>query len=64
LRRVDVLRLSPQSKDMGEVIRLFRAAAEGRLAPHTALADLRRHMPAEACNGFWHGRPGLEYLAK
>jgi collagenase-like PrtC family protease len=64
LRRVDVLRLSPQSKDMGEVIRLFRAAAEGRLAPHAALADLRRHMPAEACNGFWHGRPGLEYLAK
>jgi collagenase-like PrtC family protease len=63
MRRVDVLRLSPQEQDMGEVIRLFRAAADGSLAPGAALADLRRHMPDEACNGFWHGRPGLEYLA-
>jgi collagenase-like PrtC family protease len=63
MNRVEVLRLSPQSQDMGEVIRLFRAAADGRLAPADAAADLRRHMPAEACNGFWHGRPGLEYLA-
>jgi collagenase-like PrtC family protease len=63
MKRVEVLRLSPQPQDMGEVIRLFRAAADGRLAPAAAAADLRRHMPAEACNGFWHGRPGLEYLA-
>ena len=63
MKRVDVLRLSPQPQDMGAVIRLFRAAADGSLAPGAAVADLRRHMPAEACNGFWHGRPGLEYLA-
>lgn len=50
---VAVLRVSPQSTGTFEALRELRAAIDG--AP-TALS-------AGACNGFWHGRPGLERAA-
>jgi collagenase-like PrtC family protease len=59
---VDVLRLSPQSLDMSGVVEIFRAACDGALAPHEAQRRLQPLMPAEACNGYWHGRPGLEQV--
>ena len=59
---VDVLRLSPQSQHMAEVIEIFRAACAGERAPPQARARLAPLMPGAACNGYWHGRPGLEYL--
>ncbi|MBQ5947413.1 U32 family peptidase [Massilia sp. ST3] len=57
---VDVLRLSPQSARMGEIVALMRAAVDGALAPADAAASMAPLMPAAACDGFWHGRPGLE----
>jgi collagenase-like PrtC family protease len=57
---VDVLRLSPQSRHMAEVIEIFRAACAGELAPREARERLRPLMPGAGCNGYWHGRPGLE----
>ena len=45
---VDVLRLSPQAQHMPEIVALFDAA---RMQPL---------MPGPGCNGYWHGRPGLE----
>jgi collagenase-like PrtC family protease len=59
---VDVLRLSPQSRHMAEVIDLFRAACAGELAPHEARERLRPLMPGAGCNGYWHGRPGMESI--
>lgn len=59
---VDVLRLSPQSRHMAEVIDIFRAACAGELAPRQARARLEPLMPGAGCNGYWHGRPGLEYI--
>lgn len=56
---VDVLRLSPQSAHMGEIVALMRAAADGVLAPVEASARMAPLMPAAPCDGFWHGRPGL-----
>lgn len=49
--RVDVLRLSPQLEGMGEVVAAFRARIGGGAAK----------LPGDYCNGFWHGRPGLEW---
>jgi collagenase-like PrtC family protease len=56
---VDVVRLSPQSQHMGEVIDVFHGARTHALAPHEALAQLQPLMPAAGCNGYWHGLPGL-----
>jgi len=49
---VGVLRLSPQSEGTVEALRAWRAACDG--AP-TPVRD-----PANDCDGFWHGRPGME----
>lgn len=57
---VDVVRLSPQANDTQDVIALFDQARNGALAPQDALARLAPLMPGEACDGYWHGRPGLE----
>lgn len=57
---VDVLRLSPQSTHMPDIVALVRAALDGVIAPVDAAAHMAPLMPAEACDGFWHGRPGLE----
>lgn len=59
---VDAVRLSPQSERMDEVIAVFRAAIDGAQQPAAAATALAALMPAPACNGYWHGRPGLEYL--
>ena len=49
----DLIRVSPQSEGMPELIAAYRALLDG------ANAD----MPAgNYCNGFWHERPGLEMV--
>jgi collagenase-like PrtC family protease len=60
---VDVVRLSPQSSDMQEVITLFNQARHRLLPPAEAMARLAPLMPGEGCNGYWHGKPGLEQCA-
>jgi collagenase-like PrtC family protease len=59
---VDAVRLSPQPERMEEVIAAFRAALEG-VAPAVVAAMLDTTLPAPACNGYWHGRPGLDHVA-
>jgi collagenase-like PrtC family protease len=59
-----VLRLSPQSQRMGEVVAVFREALDGGLAPRDAAARLAPLMPAAACDGYWHGKPGILNLAR
>ncbi len=57
---VDVVRLSPQSRGMTEVIDAFRGAIDGRSAPAEASRALAALAPAR-CNGYWHGVAGLDY---
>ena len=57
---VDVVRLSPQSIDTHDVIAVFDAARRRAIAPAEALGKLEALMPAAGCNGYWHGRAGLE----
>jgi collagenase-like PrtC family protease len=56
----NVLRLSPQSRHTGEVVAVFRDALDGALGPAEAVARLAPLMPAAACDGYWHGKPGIE----
>lgn len=51
---VDMIRLSPQSEGMGDLIAAYRALLDG----------LPAMMPAgDYCNGFWYDRPGLEWVS-
>lgn len=49
---VDVVRLSPQAHGLPEIIGAFRRALSGEAA----------RLSGDWCNGFWHGKPGLELV--
>lgn len=51
---IGVFRVSPQSHGTLEVLQILRACCDGAPALPAAM---------DACNGFWHGRPGLERVA-
>jgi len=56
---VDILRLSPQSRHMPQIVQLYRDVLNGTISSLRALDEMRAFMPAERCNGFWYGKPGL-----
>ena len=53
----DVLRVSPQSRGTPEILRALRAVCDGLQTSREAFGG------QEWCDGFWHGRPGLERAA-
>jgi O2-independent ubiquinone biosynthesis protein UbiV len=57
---VDVVRVSPQAYHTPKILHLFREAMEQRLSP--PLAQMEKLMPEAPCNGYWHGKPGLEFV--
>ena len=59
---VDVLRLSPQSQHMADIVAAFDAARRAPEPDPEALQQLRPLMPAEPCNGYWHGRSGMDLV--
>lgn len=59
----DVLRISPQPERTADVVALFRAALNGAATPAEAARMLSPLLPAPACNGYWHGKAGLERLS-
>ncbi len=59
---VAVLRINPQAEHTADLIDLFRRCRDALLTPQAAWEAARQHLPGEPCNGFWHGRPGLEQV--
>ncbi len=59
---VDVLRISPQWEHTGDIVALFHDVARGVRTGAQALAAMTELMPDQPCNGYWHGRPGLEMV--
>ncbi len=60
--QVDVLRVSPQSQGTASVLGAFRRWADGELS--AAVAARQATAQADACcNGFWHGRAGMELVS-
>ena len=59
---VGVLRLSPQPEGMEHVVEAFAGAVRGTLAPEEAAARLAATTAAAPCDGYWHGRPGMEHV--
>jgi len=63
---VDLLRISPQAQHTARILQLFRAALEGAAGGADSSAireEVRALMPAQACNGFWHGLAGMDEAA-
>ncbi|MDR2219625.1 MAG: U32 family peptidase [Methylobacillus sp.] len=57
----DVLRISPQPEHTGEIVALFRSAIDGITTATQAAHALASFLPAEPCNGYWHGRAGIDH---
>lgn len=61
--KVDVVRISPQSRYTDRIVALFDQVLNGTVDVDDAYAQMTALMPAAACNGYWYGRPGLEQVA-
>lgn len=59
---VDVVRLSPQARDMREIVDVFRTVLDGTLDSAAAQTRLAPYIAHGACNGYWHGRPGMSWV--
>jgi collagenase-like PrtC family protease len=53
---VGIARLSPRPEGMAEVVAAFDAARRGKLPDPDPLSLV----DAEICDGYWHGRPGMD----
>jgi O2-independent ubiquinone biosynthesis protein UbiV len=56
------VRISPQSRGTADVVARFHAAAQGALRDPQSSADTAPWTPDIACNGYWHGRPGMDWV--
>jgi collagenase-like PrtC family protease len=61
--QAQILRLSPQSEHMGQIIAAFAAVLRGERSAAQAFEQSRPWLLEAPCNGFWHGEAGLEYCA-
>lgn len=52
---IDIVRLSPQSLHMPQVVAAFAAAIKG-----DAVESLEALLPVGGCDGYWLGKPGME----
>jgi collagenase-like PrtC family protease len=59
---VDVLRISPQAQHTGPIVSAFHEVMLDKTSAQEAMRRISGLMPDEACNGYWHGKPGLEYV--
>lgn len=59
---VDVARLSPQAQHTERIVALFREVLDGKLGGLHALKQMEEWMPDQPCNGYWHGKPGLDRM--
>lgn len=62
---VDVARISPQARHTADIVALYDGVRRGALRPVDARDALLPLLPSAGegssdCNGYWHGRPGLE----
>ncbi len=60
---VDIARISPQAERTFDVVQAFHAALQGQRPAGASVRELAGLLPAEPCNGYWHGVSGLEMVA-
>ncbi|MBI5643219.1 MAG: U32 family peptidase [Deltaproteobacteria bacterium] len=60
---VDALRISPQYKDTGKIVDLFRKRIEGDIGPDEGIGILRSS-GERFCNGWYPGGAGKDYIER
>jgi len=58
---IDIMRISPQSNHMQEIVEVFEQWRRGTIDTTRAATDLACAMPCGPCDGYWHGQAGMEY---
>ena len=58
---IDVLRISPQSKNTPEIIDVFYDRLRGRTSCDEAEKMLQRYILSGECDGYWHGQAGMNF---
>jgi len=59
---VNLIRISPQHQHTQHIVTLFRAVLDADMHGDAALAEMEDLMPDDGCDGYWHGKPGLERI--
>jgi collagenase-like PrtC family protease len=58
---IDVVRLSPQSRNMENVVTVYRAVIDGAQTPQQGITALNGKTRGAPSNGFWHGAAGMAW---
>jgi len=59
---VNLIRISPQHQHTQHIVTLFRAVLDADMHGDAALVEMEDLMPDDGCDGYWHGKPGLERI--
>lgn len=57
---IDVLRISPQSRDTEQVIDIFYDRLHGKITSSDAQQRLQKTFISGECDGYWHGEAGMD----
>ena len=57
---IDVLRISPQSKNTEQLIDVFDDCLHGKLTIEDAEEMLQKNIMTGECDGYWHGEAGMD----
>lgn len=61
---IDVLRISPQSRNTEQVIDIFDQCLRGKIDSETAEKSLQPYIMTGECSGYWHGQAGMDSANK
>ncbi len=57
---IDVLRISPQSKNTEQVIQVFDDCLHGKMSSDEMDQALQKYIMSGECDGYWHGQAGMD----
>ena len=57
---IDVLRISPQSTSMLQIIDVFDHCLRGKITSSDAEKTLQQYIMSGECDGYWHGDAGMD----
>ena len=57
---IDVLRISPQSRNTEHVIDVFHDCLHGKISSSDAESVLQQYIMSGECDGYWHGHAGMD----
>lgn len=57
---IDIVRISPQSRNTKAVVQAFAEAMQGKVVD---ASPLEKSMPVGSCNGYWHGKAGIHQIS-